>query len=189
MDRRAALKRVGLIMGGAVSVPLASGILSGCQSSVDGTAYVLQTLTPQQDELVATISELIIPTTDTPGARAAKVNEFIDILMTDYYPDEDRSRFMSGLAEADEKAQAANGNLFVDCTEDQQVAILTEMENEAYTAKEAGEDQAFFLMMKEMTLTGYYTSEIGATQELTYVHEAGEYRPDIPYEEIGRAFA
>ena len=188
MDRREALRRVGMIMGGAVSLPLASSVLSGCQTAPStASAYSLQTLTPDQDELVATIAELIIPTTDTPGARAALVNEYIDIVATDYMTEEQRTQFVAGLGDADAAAQAAHGSSFVDCTEEQQIALLTEMENEAYDSQ--GEDPHFFMMMKQMTLTGYYTSEIGATQELMYVHEAGIYRPDIPYSEIGKAYS
>lgn len=176
-------------MGGAVSLPLASSVLSGCQAPSDASAYALQTLTSDQDELVATMAELIIPTTDTPGARAAKVNEYIDIVVTDYLTEEDRTSFMAGLADADAQAQEAHGSAFVDCTEEQQIALLTQMEEVAYAAGEAGSSPAFFMMMKQMTLRGYYTSEIGATQELMYVHEAGEYRPDIPYSEIGKAYS
>lgn len=189
MDRRQALQRVGMIMGGAISLPLASSVLSGCQSapSSASASYTLQTLTPEQDELVATIAELIIPTTDTPGARAALVNEYVDIVATDYMTDEDRTAFMTGLADADAQAQAAHGASFVDCTEEQQVALLTAMEEDAYAAESSS--PPFFMMMKQMTLTGYYTSEIGATQELMYVHEAGVYRGDIPYSEIGKAYS
>ena len=176
-------------MGGAVSLPVMSSVLSGCQAPTDAAAYTLQTLTSDQDELVATIAELIIPTTDTPGARAARVNEYVDIVVTDFLPEEDRTRFMAGLAEADAMAQSAHSASFVDCTEEQQIALLTQMEDAAYEAREAGEDSAFFMMIKEMTITGYYTSEIGATQELKYVHEAGEYRGDIPYSEVGKAYS
>ena len=186
MDRREALKRVGAIMGGAVSLPLASGILSGCQAPASG-GYALQTLTPEQSELVATIAELIIPETDTPGARAARVNEFVDLMLTDWYEMEDKNTFMQGLTTADEMAQNANGSAFVDNTEAQQIALLTEMESAANGG--GGSNGDFFKMMKELTLTGYYTSEIGATQELKYVHVAGEYRGDVPYEEIGRAYS
>ena len=186
MDRREALKRVGLLMGGTVSLSVVSGVMSGCQAPASG-GYAFQTLRPPQSQLVDTISELIIPTTDTPGASAAKVNEFVDLMLTDWYEIEDKDRFMAGLQEVDDMAQAANGSAFVDNTEEQQVALLTELEDKALA--EGGGDKPFFLMMKELTLTGYYTSEIGATQELKYVHTAGEYRGDVPYDEIGRAYS
>lgn len=186
MDRREALKRVGLLMGGTVSLSVVSGVMSGCQATGAG-GYAFQTLNPAQGQLVDTISELIIPTTDTPGASAAKVNEFIDLMLTDWYDVEDKDRFMAGLQEVDAMANAANGSAFVDNTEEQQIALLTELEDNALSA--SGGDKPFFLMMKELTLTGYYTSEIGASQELKYVHTAGEYRGDVPYSEIGRAYS
>lgn len=187
MDRREALKRVGLLMGGTVSLSVVSGVMSGCQAPAAG-GYSLQTLSAAQNELVATISELIIPTTDTPGARAAKVNEFIDLMLTDWHDETDKNRFLAGLTETDEMAQSANGSSFVDNTEDQQIALLTEMEDAALSGGRSS-DKPFFSMMKELTLTGYYTSEIGASQELKYVHTAGEYRGDVPYSEVGKAYS
>lgn len=188
MDRREALRRVGFVMGGAISAPLMSGMLAGCQPPAPASGYVLKKLTADQNELVATISELIIPTTDTPGARAAGVNEFVDLMLDEWYPEEDVTRFMAGLTDVDQRAQNAHSANFVDLSADQQTAILEELEAEAMAARAAG-NPAFFSMIKELTLTGYYTSEIGATQELKYVHEAGYYDGDVPYEEVGRAYS
>ncbi len=189
MDRREALKRVGIVMGGALSAPLMSGMLSGCQPPSSSAGYVLKKLTAAQSELVATVSELIIPETDTPGARAAEVNLFVDLMMDEWYPDKDVDQFLAGLADVDQRAQNAHTANFVDLTDDQQIAILTELEAEALSANGAGDDVPFFTRIKELTLTGYYTSEIGASQELKYVHTAGSYRGDVPYTEIGRAYS
>ena len=189
MDRRDALKRVGLVMGGAISAPLMSGMLAGCQAPAPSSGYVLKRLTADQNELVATISELIIPTTDTPGARAAGVNEFVDLMLDEWYPEEDVARFIAGLTDANQRAQDAHNSDFVDLTEEQQTSLLEELESEAMAARSAGDDPAFFSMIKELTLTGYYTSEIGATQELKYVHEAGYYNGDVPYSEVGKAYS
>ena len=185
MDRRAALKRVGAVLGGTLSLPVVSAVMSGCQAQTEG--YTYQALTPEQGELVATLAELIIPTTDTPGARAVGVDAFIDRLLTDWFDDDSRNQFMAGLEEVDTKALEANDSRFIDNTEAQQVELLTELDEAAYR----GDSDAppFFRTMKELTLTGYYTSEIGASQELKYVHVAGEYRGDVPYTEIGRAFS
>ena len=174
-------------MGGAVSAPLMSGMLAGCRPPAPTSDYVLKKLTPEQSELVATISELIIPETDTPGARAARVNEFADLMLDEWYPLEDMDRFMAGLADVDQRAQAGHGDDFVDLSEEQQTELLKELESEAMSA--SSDDPAFFNMIKELTLTGYYTSEIGATQELKYVHEAGYYDGDVPYAEVGRAYS
>jgi hypothetical protein len=187
MDRREALKRVGAMMGGTLSLPLISGVLAGCGGSAETAGFVPRTLSAAQHELTATLAELIIPTTDTPGARAAGVHEFIDLMLTDWYEAEDRDRFLAGLAALDERARAAHGAAFLDVEEAQQVALLTEMEQAALAS--TGTGKPFFALLKEMTLTGYYTSEIGATQELKYVHVAGSYNGDVPYADVGRAYS
>ncbi|MDZ4699988.1 MAG: gluconate 2-dehydrogenase subunit 3 family protein [Rhodothermales bacterium] len=188
MDRREALKRVGAVMGATLSLPLISGVLAGCGGGAsDMTAFVPKTLSADQNELVSTLAELIIPTTDTPGARAAGVNEFIDLMITDWYGAEDRTRFLEGLAAADERARTAHKVAFVDATVEQQTAILTGFEQEALAGSSA--DKPFFSLLKEMTITGYYTSEIGASQELKYLHSAGYYNGDVPYAEVGRAYS
>src|SRR5512141_2022267 len=70
-----------------------------------GNAVALRTLNKHEDATVATISELIIPTTDTPGAKAARVNEFIDLILTEWYDEEEKSIFMTGLTDVDARAR------------------------------------------------------------------------------------
>jgi hypothetical protein len=147
----------------------------------------LRVLTPAQGALVATLAEHIIPTTDTPGARAARVDAFIDALLADIFTAEERDRFVAALGDVDARARATAGTTFVAATSTQQVAILETLEREARAAR--ADEQPFFPWIKELTLVGYYTSEIGATQELRYVHVAGRYDGDVPYDEVGRAYS
>ncbi|HET6566566.1 MAG TPA: gluconate 2-dehydrogenase subunit 3 family protein [Rhodothermales bacterium] len=192
MNRREALKAVGLMLGSAVTPSVASFVLSGCKS-VQGAP--LQTLTSDQGELVATIAELIIPETDTPGARAAGVHQFIDALLTGGYRPEEREQFMTGLAAFEDRARKENGSSFVENTPEQQTALLKTLEAEAKQTRQSGQrgdDQPrpFFPMIKELTIAGYYTSEAGATQELRYVAVPGRYDGDVPYRKgTDRAFA
>jgi Gluconate 2-dehydrogenase subunit 3 len=143
-------------------------------------SFSLHTLNQQQDALVTTISELIIPATDTPGAKATRVNEFIDLVLTEWYEEEERNRFLAGLADVDTRSRALFGKDFVDCGEKQQVDVLTALDQEVTSARESvlpsmlAADKVellekhFFYMMKRLTLFGYYTSEIGSNQELHY---------------------
>ena len=78
---------------------------------------VLRTLNPHQNATVTTISEIIIPQTDTPGAKAARVNEFIDLILTEWYDDEEKSIFLTGLTDVDTRARDLFGKDFVDCGE------------------------------------------------------------------------
>lgn len=135
----------------------------------------LQVLDPHQNDTVATIAELIIPATDTPGARAAKVNEFIDLVLAEWYDAADRTRFLDGLSDVDARSRNLFTRNFTACTPQQQTQILTALDAELAELREAeirgdrlesGTQQRFFGMMKRLTLVGYYTSEVGATEEL-----------------------
>ena len=101
MDRREALKRVGMLMGGALSASTIAGVMSGCQPGPATEPFVPETLTGGQNDLVTSITELIIPETDTPGARAARVHEFIDRMLSDWYEDDERDHFQAELATVD----------------------------------------------------------------------------------------
>lgn len=188
MNRREVLQRVGILMGGAVSASAIAGIFTGCRPGGTGS-YVPQTLTATQYDRMATLVELIIPTTDTPGGRAAGAHEFIDRMLTHIYTDDERTRFLAGLADLEIRARAG-GQSFLASPLETQTRILKELEAEAISARSSGTGEtSFFHSLKELTLIGYYTSEIGAAQELKYVHTAGFYDGDVPFEEIGRAYS
>jgi gluconate 2-dehydrogenase gamma chain len=219
ITRREALKRAAWILGGTVSAPTILGVLAGCRAERT-TTWTPRTLTPDQRGTVEAIADIIIPETDTPGARAAGVDQFVDAMLSDYYPAKERDRFLTGLARVDARSQRQHSLPFSRLSREQQTAIVLDLDKAAFTeppakagkpvaaetkpevrktdipvgpgvgadAKEAAtpapdpEDigrESFFRRMKELTVVGYYTSEVGQTQELRlnpWVH----YR-DIPY--------
>ncbi len=148
-------------------------------------AGTLRALTPQQNETVATIAELIIPKTDTPGAREAGVPAFIDVMFADWADDEQRQMFTAGLANVDERSRTAFGKTFVGCTPQQQTEILQDLDYELARLRDTKSDTSknFFSAMKWLTLTGYYTSEVGATSEQHYRVVPGRYEPCYPLEQ------
>ena len=178
IDRREALRRAALILGGVISAPVIAGVLAGCGRRRSGA------LSSEQLDLVATIAEHILPETDTPGARAVGVHEFIDAMLAEAYAGDDRARFLAGLADVDARARAACGRPFLECTRAQQRALLDELDREAFT-----QPAAFFRTFKELTLVGYYTSEIGATRELHHQPVPGRYDGCVPLATIGRTWA
>ena len=147
-------------------------------------AGMLRTFTPHQNETVATIAELIIPKTDTPGARDAGVPAFIDVMLADWGDDEQRQRFTTGLANVDERSRTAYGKEFIGCTPQQQSEILQDLDYELAQLRDAKRDTSknFFGAMKWLTLTGYYTSEVGASSELHYRVVPGRFEPCYPLE-------
>ena len=140
-----------------------------------GSGGALQVLDPHQNETVVTIAELIIPATDTPGATAARVNEFVDLALAEWFDAAERTSFLRGLADVDARSRKLFAKDCTACTPEQQAQILTALdaelaelrdgEKQGYTV-EATTSQRFFRNMKRLTLVGYYTSEVGATEEL-----------------------
>jgi hypothetical protein len=157
-----------------------------------GTAARPRTLNPHQDATVTAIAELIIPQTDTPGAKAARVNEFIDLILTEWMEDKERARFLKGLADVDARGRGLFGKDFVACSPGQQTELLTELDADLARAREAlppgstergrgpQPEDHFFFNMKSLTLVGYYTSEVGATQELQYEVIPTEHAACVP---------
>lgn len=176
-------------MGGALCPSIITGVLSGCGPAYRPD-YQLKTLTAVQNQMVTTLTELIIPATDTPGAKAAKVNQFIDLMLTRYFQDDEKEEFLTGLDLLDKKSQELFGSFFAEIPDENQVELLKKMEEGSLTSQQNDDrDESFFELLKELTITGYYTSEIGASQELIYLHTAGRYDGDVPYSEIGRAYS
>jgi hypothetical protein len=218
ITRREALKRAAWILGGTVSAPTILGVLEGCRGERTKSC-VPRTLTPDQRFTIEAMADIIIPETETPGAKAAGVDQFVDRMLTDYYKPADRERFLAGLKRVDARAQRLHGKAFGALSKEQQTAIVLDLDKAAFTAlppkdkpataetkpevrksdvaagqgvganpEEAAapppdiEDvgpESFFRRMKELTVVGYYTSEVGQTQELRLT-PWGRYR-DISY--------
>jgi glucoside 3-dehydrogenase (cytochrome c) hitch-hiker subunit len=147
------------------------------------------TLNAHQYDTVKVMAEMIIPKTDTPGAAEVGTADFIDLVLTDWYEEPERRRFVDGLGDVDSRARRFFGRDFVDCAPDQQADILTalgdKMAEDAKAFSSSGRSQSlrgyshnsgFYPMFRRLTLTAYYTSEAGATDELHFEMIPGEYR-------------
>jgi hypothetical protein len=188
--RREALRRVAMLLGGALSAPAIAGVLAGCDSrGIGDGSWTPLALTKQQAELIATIAEHIIPETDTPGARAAGVHIFIDKMLAEHYPPEDKARVLGGLASIDARTWEQCDRNFIDCRADEQRAVLTIIDRETFAEGAERREVHWFRTLKELTLLGYYTSEIGATQELRHVAVPGRYDGCVPVTEISRTWS
>jgi hypothetical protein len=115
--------------------------------------------------MVVELTELIIPQTETAGARVALVNRFIDNVLDDADP-RDKKEFLRGLSWVDERSKDLFGADFLASTKDQQTALLTIMSSGKNTSLTDQIGVEFFQSIKSLTITGYYTSEIGMRQEL-----------------------
>jgi hypothetical protein len=166
MNRREAVQRITLLMGGTLSAPLMAGIM-GEQLNFGPSLEI----SDQQEALLADVADVIIPTTGTPGAKAAGAEKFITRVMRDCYPIEDQKTFYAGLAKVDALSKEAYGKSFSALDANQKTDIIK---------KTTVSDKPFFLQMKGLTVTGYFTSEIGATQALDYLPIPGRFDGSWP---------
>jgi hypothetical protein len=123
------------------------------------TAHKFRFFQPEQLETLDALTETIIPIDDhSPGAKAARVSEYIDIIVADA-PESTRKLWSDGVAAAGRMANGKYGKAYMRCSANEQVSVMTEL---------AESDSRFFKALKQATVDGYYTSSIGIHQELEY---------------------
>lgn len=185
MDRREAIRRTAMLMGGVVSAPAIMGILNGCTAK-PSVNWKPAFFTEDQAALISEVSEIIIPKTDTPGAKDVGVPQFIDSMVKDVYTREDQDNFMAGLKSFDEGAKNEYGDSFNELSPEKQKEYVEKVHGQALGNKE---NDSFIMKVKELTLLGFFTSEPGATQVLRYEAVPGEYKGCLPLSEVGKTWA
>jgi hypothetical protein len=216
MNRRDAVQYISLLVGGTMIGGTA--FLSGCKTKT-GVSMVFS---DADISLLNEIAETILPATKTPGAKAAKVGQFMTVMVNDCYEAPDQKIFHEGLAKLDDASNDKNGKSFMESTPQQRHDLLVELDKkvkdynskinvytEGLTTEQrtamvlqknfTGEDPIadkrrenpdyYFQMMKELSLLGYFTSEIGCTEARRYVERPGSYNGDLPYKKGDKAFA
>ena len=189
MNRRDAISRVALLLGGTVIG--AEFFLSGCKnedkkigSSVD--------FKPEDIAFLDEVAETIIPQTDTPGAKAAKVGTFMSVMVKDCYDEDNQKVFLEGMNKLNDASKKKFNSGFMQVTPEQRKQLLNEIDKEMkdYGKNKKQEDPAhYFNQMKQLTLLGYFTSKEGATQALRYVAVPGRFDACIPYKKGDKAWA
>jgi hypothetical protein len=204
MERRELLKMIAVLTGGA----LIGGevFLSGCKTSTKKGAGLLSA---DNIALLDEVGDTIIPVTDTPGAKAAQVGEFMNVYVSDCYRADQQKAFTEGLVALDKACDKQFGKDFTKLSPAERTTLLTALEAEAkaynqqVTDKEkAAKEQAkkemkefygaplhYYTMIKQLTLTGYFTSEIGMTKALRLLPVPGKYDGAYPYKKGDKAWA
>jgi len=205
MNRRDAIGRVALIMGGAVIG--AEFFISGCKPTSSGVSDLFDA------DHVAFLNEAgdtILPTTSSPGAKAANVGQFMAVMVRDCYEPKDQKIFLEGIGKLDDASKKKFNSKFMDITPAQRTDLLIAIDAEqkdyykqqykkldADMAKHKGDAKYtpadipnhYFKMIKELTLLGYFTSEVGATKSLRYMETPGHYDGCMPYKKGDKAWA
>lgn len=188
MNRREAISQVSWILGGTI---IGSSIFLefGCSSSPSQKPVFFDQKTV---DLLNEIGETILPKTSTPGAKEAQVGFFMDIMVKDCYTKEHQLIFQEGIKSLEAEMKAQSGKSFMESSQEVRTKLLTKLDTEqkSYTETKKPEDPPhFFRMMKELTLLGFFTSEVGSTKALRYVETPGSFNGDVPYKKGDRAWA
>ena len=173
ISRRRALKIIGVGIGAAGTLPvLEIGALGqhqhgGARRPEDGqVAAAPKFFTPQELALVTTISDMIIPTdAHSPGAQAAGVPAFIDLMVSES-AQETKTLWRDGLAAVERMSREKFSAGFDAATEEQRTKLLTDISKDE--RKPNTVEERFWVAIKNLTIDGYYTSEIGIHQDLQY---------------------
>lgn len=185
IDRREALKRAALMLGGIAFMPAISAVLKGC--SVTPGEWTPMLFNHAQATLTEHLAETLLPRTDTPGAIDAGVPAFIDRMVAEFITENDRDGFIAGMDAFAEQVRVTTGRPFHELGDDEKLAYITEANREAVESD--AEEMPFFLKFREMALIGYCNSEAGMTEHFRYMQNFGPYRGCVPLEEVGRAWA
>lgn len=187
IDRKEAIKRTALIIGGTVFAPNILGVLQGCTAQ-PGLDWEPVLFTNKQARLVTSLVDVIIPADEDPSASEAGVPAFIESMINDVYTDEQQAEFLEGLDAFAEKSRLELGSEYYESAEEDRYQF-TYNENQNSLNIEPDQDTPFFLRFKELTILGYFTSEVGATQVLRYEAVPGMYNGCMPFEEVGKTWA
>ena len=198
MDRREAVKSVAFLLGGALSATTIGVFLEGCNSN-NSDSKGSNLFSAEHEQLITELADTIIPTTKTPGAKAAGVGPFIAMMVKDCYPKEAQDVFVKGLDDMESRSKKEFNNSFLKISAKEREQLVAKLRDETIAAQKAENEQNankepakkltrpmpagdkyggtsyFFAIARDLTILGYFTSEIGATQALEYIDIPGRY--------------
>ncbi len=187
MERREALQRVVALMGGTVLAP--SLLSASSMWSTDDFPQDIGFFTKSEKKLVAELAETIIPKTSTPGAKEAGVAAYIEIMLKDCTSPQNQVAFREGLKNVSDNCTTKYGTGYHKLSTAQKNEMMTSLEKSAKdnelsnkTNNVKGAPRQFFRMLKDLTISGYFTSEKGATQALAYLQVPGKWEGCIKLE-------
>ena len=190
MNRREALSAVSLLIGG--SVIGAEAFLSGCAKPIPRLVLFLN---DDEIALLDEVGDTILPTTaSSPGAKAARIGEFMDSIVADCYKEVEKKIFRDGLAKLEAASKSKYDNTgFMSLKQEEKHEFLVGLDSEAKNYKETRKPEDpeihYYSMIKQLTLWGYFSSEIGLTKALRHVAVPGRYDACIPMAKGEKAWA
>lgn len=186
IDRRKALAGMVGIFGASIFAPIARAAGATQPANIpiisEGPPSDV-VFTPPQRALMTALSERVLPTTDTPGAIAAGVPTFIEKMLADWAKPEERMPILSGLDAIEARSLQDYKVSAAQATVTQQDMLLTLAMNDQIPS-----GGVFFEVFRQLVIAGYYTSEIGMTQEREYLPVPGEYNGEFLYSQVNKVY-
>jgi hypothetical protein len=182
INRRDALRQTALILGYAVSASSVAGVMAGCQANTSSASnWTPSIMAPPQADLVTAVAERILPkTADSPGAKEVQVQQFVDAMLGEYMQPEEAEMFLRGLDDLTTRSMNAHGKTFVELSDTEQDALLQEL-----AAETSPQGPSFWRKMRELTILGYFSSEVVGKEHLKFDPIPGEYVGCIPLSDTG----
>lgn len=196
MDRRKALKKVGLLAGASIAMPSMISLFQSCatENRLDWQPLFFTT---DEANTIATLVDLILPRTDTPGALDVKCDIFIDRVIAKTYDEEGQQHMRAEIAAFNEACSKKYGAAFYDLKEADHIAVLTEAEENSGqfspgvwgTSVVDQEPVGFYRSMKSTAIWAYFTSEEIGEKVLSYDPIPGAYEGCKPLSEVGNRWS
>lgn len=198
MNRREAISKVALILGGTVI----GGEAFAAGFHLNPGTNAASLFTPEDVKVLHEIGSIILPAINgKPGAKDADIGTFMAMMVSDCYNAEQQKVFTAGLQKIKTDYKAAYKKDFLNGDPSSQLEFLKKLDDEQRASTETikpgrreyltvdGPPVHYFLMMRQLTILGFCTSEIGATKALRYVEAPGRYDGNVPYKKGEGAWA
>jgi gluconate 2-dehydrogenase gamma chain len=198
LNRREILERMAVVTGGTISLTILSACDSGVKAPTNTENLNLKALNEAQLNLVADIADMIIPDTETLGAKSVNVHFLVDELAANWMTSDERNGFLKDLTMLDERIKNEQGSSFSLLGNKERGLVLDHLGQEMLAAGEGtaglgditnSDDitgrKHIYRELRELIIFGYYTSEVGATEELNYDPIPGGYSGCIPLADVG----
>jgi len=206
MNRREALKGMSLTLGYVVAAPAVFSILESCAGETQKWTSVF--LTDSEKSMVIQLTDIILPSSDIPGGREVNLPQFTDMMCKDVLTESDKDLFHRGsqvfsdrfvkrfnkeIVKAKKKEVAELFGTYFDKTPEESNIILELQKKSIDDLPDEGIENYLMykclMTVRTFSLLGYFTSEKIGKEVLNYDPVPGEWKPCIPAEEVGNAWA
>ncbi len=187
INRREAIVRLAVLMGGTMVGPrLFSAVLDADTAKAGGGTGSAELA------LLDEIGDTIIPATDVPGAKAVGIGAFITMMLRDCYDPMEQAAVAGGVRELALTFRQKYGHEFAGAPAAERTDFLNALDRDQKAGarnRKADAPAHYFRILKELTVIGYFSSELGATQALRFIEVPGRFDGSAPYQKGDHAWA